>query len=127
MVLISMVRKFQVEHGSGLTIDGNAGFGAGGLGRPAPPWFEPGLLVGWRPRVIDFVGRLAVETHVRTELIVPFQKPGESSAKVLAALWNQNASSAFVFERANESLHHSDAAVLCVMTFWSFLREFSPF
>ena len=49
--------------------------------------------------MIHFVGRLASEGHVRTELIVPFQKPGESSAKVLPALWNQNASSAFVFRR----------------------------
>ena len=31
MVLISMVRKFQVEHGAGLTIDRNAGFGQGAL------------------------------------------------------------------------------------------------
>ena len=106
-----MVRKFQMEYGAGLTFDGNLGSGARGIGRPIRSWLDSPLLVRRRPRVVDFVGRLAADGHVWSEFIVPFQKPDELTAKVLSALGNQNAPSALIFKHADESFNHSDAAM----------------
>ena len=62
--------------------------------------------------MVNLVGRLAFQGHVRTELIVPEQKPADVIPEVLSPGRNHDLPSAAFFQRPDKTLHDCDAAVL---------------
>jgi hypothetical protein len=85
---------------------------AGRPSRPIRPWFEPRLTVLGREARVHFLGRSAVERHVRAMAVVPCRQGSKLTQKRPSAERHQRQPCDTLLEGQDQSLDHGDTAGL---------------
>ena len=81
--------------------------------RPSSTWLEARLATGRTPTEVNFIGRRAMQGHVRSMSVVPGNEPGNLPMDGSAHQWYYRKQAQTVaFERADEALDDGNASLL---------------